>query len=144
MSRYKFSLDNVLNWRQSEEDEAKRSFLVYQDAQREQKEILESIVSASEEMKKSTLNLVDINSLRQQYEYKNHLENEIVKQQQTVNQYMNETEKMKEVFVGAQKERKIMERLKEKHYEHYLSEIKYEEQKELDEMGTLRFGKSAV
>ncbi|MFW8051990.1 flagellar export protein FliJ [Vagococcus fluvialis] len=144
MSRYKFSLDNVLNWRQSEEDEAKRSFLVYQDAQREQEEILESIVSASEEMKKSTLNLVDINSLRQQYEYKNHLENEIVKQQQTVNQYMNETEKMKEVFVGAQKERKIMERLKEKHYEHYLSEIKYEEQKELDEMGTLRFGKSAV
>ena len=144
MSRYKFSLDNVLNWRQSEEDEAKRSFLVYQEAQREQEEILESIVSASEEMKKSTLNLVDINSLRQQYEYKNHLENEIVKQQQTVNQYMNETEKMKEVFVGAQKERKIMERLKEKHYEHYLSEIKYEEQKELDEMGTLRFGKSAV
>ena len=144
MSRYKFSLDNVLNWRQSEEDEAKRSFLVYQDAQREQEEILESIVSASEEMKKSTLNLVDINSLRQQYEYKNHLENEIVKQQQTVNQYMNETEKMKEVFVGAQKERKIMERLKEKHYEHYLSEIKYEEQKELDEMGTLRFGKSSV
>ncbi|MEG0286077.1 MAG: flagellar export protein FliJ [Vagococcus sp.] len=144
MSRYKFSLDNVLNWRQSEEDEAKRSFLVYQEAQREQEEILESIVSASEEMKKSTLNLVDINCLRQQYEYKNHLENEIVKQQQTVNQYMNETEKMKEVFVGAQKERKIMERLKEKHYEHYLSEIKYEEQKELDEMGTLRFGKSAV
>ena len=144
MNKYKFSLDNVLNWRESQEEEAKRTFLVYQQAQRTQEEILDNIIAASEEIKQGTANLVDINSLRQQFIYKNHLDNEIVKQQQTVNQYSNETEKMKEVFVGAQKERKIMERLKEKHYDHYLAEIKTEEQKELDEMGTLRFGSSLI
>lgn len=144
MNKYKFSLDNVLNWRESQEDEAKRTFLIYQEAQRAQEKILESIIAASEEIKQDTSNLADINSLRQQYVYKNHLDNEIIRQEQTVQQYSNETEKMKDVFVGAQKERKIMERLKEKHYENYLIKTKAEEQKELDEMGTLRFGSSLI
>lgn len=135
-------MDNVLNWRSSQEEEAKKSFLVYQQAQREQEEILEGFVEASQRIKKEQTNLVDINTLRQQYVYKDHLDNEIIKQQQTVMKYSNETEKMKDIFVGAQKERKILERLKEKHYETYISDSKKEEQKELDEMGTLRYGNS--
>lgn len=144
MNKYKFSLDNVLNWRESQEEEAKRGFLVCQKAQREQEEILEDYKAASEEIKNDSINYLDVNTLRQQYIYKNHLDNEIKKQEQTVKIYSNETEKMKEVFVGAQKERKIMDRLKEKHYDNYLFEMKAEEQKELDEMGTLRFSGSFI
>lgn len=144
MKKYKFSLDNVLTWRESQEEEAKRSFLVCQEAQREQEEILDVIIAASEEIKKETVNFSDINYLRQQYLYKNHLDNEIVKQKQTITEYSNETNKMKEIFVGTQKERKIMDHLKEKHYEEYMFNLKAEEQKELDEMGTLRFGRSAM
>lgn len=144
MNKYKFSLDNVLKWRESQEEEAKRGFLICQEAQREQEEILEDYKAASEEIKNDSINYLDVNTLRQQYIYKNHLDNEIKKQEQTVKIYSNETEKMKEVFVGAQKERKIMDRLKEKHYDNYLFEMKAEEQKELDEMGTLRFSGSFI
>ncbi|HCM88661.1 MULTISPECIES: flagellar export protein FliJ [Vagococcus] len=144
MGQYKFSLDNILNWRSSQEEDAKRSFLVYQQAQREQESILEGIVEARCRIKQEQTNLVDINTLRQQYIYKNHLDNEIVKQEETVKKYSNETEKMKEIFVGAQKERKILEKLKEKHFDSYLLEQKSEEQKELDEMGTLRFKNSVI
>ncbi len=144
MGAYKFSLENVLTWRESQEDEAKRGFLICQEAQRKQEEILDTIIAASEEIKQDAIGFDDINSLRQQYLYKNHLDSEIVKQQQTVSLYSNETEKMKEVFVDAQKERKIMDRLKEKHYDDYLFTMKAEEQKELDEMGTLRFGSTFI
>lgn len=144
MGQYKFSLDNVLNWRSSQEEDAKRSFLVYQQAQREQESILKDIVEARCRIKQEQTNLVDINTLRQQYIYKDHLDNEIVKQEKTVTQYCNETDKMKEIFVGAQKERKILEKLKEKHFDSYLLEQKNEEQKELDEMGTLRFRNSVI
>lgn len=144
MNGYKFSLESVLDWRQTKEDEAKRTLLVYQEAQEVQERILEKIVAASMEIKECTTNLVDINTLRQQHLYKNHLDNEIIKQQQTLHRYMNETEKVMEVFVGAQKERKIMENLKEKHYEQYLSDLKVAEQRELDEMGTIRFSNSFI
>lgn len=142
MKKYKFSLDNVLNWRELQEEEAKKTFLIYQQAQKEQEEILNEYKEASQAMNESTASLTNINKLRQQFVYKNFLDNQIVKQQATVDQYSNETSKKMSVFVDAQKERKIMERLKEKHYDNYLLQEKSEEQKELDEMGTLRFSYS--
>ncbi|MDT2829615.1 flagellar export protein FliJ [Vagococcus carniphilus] len=142
MKKYKFSLDNVLNWRELQEEEAKKTFLIYQQAQKEQEEILNEYKEASQAMNESTESLTNINKLRQQFVYKNFLDNQIVKQQATVDQYSNETSKKMSVFVDAQKERKIMERLKEKHYNNYLLQEKSEEQKELDEMGTLRFSYS--
>ncbi|MFC6348054.1 flagellar export protein FliJ [Vagococcus carniphilus] len=142
MKKYKFSLDNVLNWRELQEEEAKKTFLIYQQAQKEQEEILNEYKEASQAMNESTESLTNINKLRQQFVYKNFLDNQIVKQQATVDQYSNETSKKMSVFVDAQKERKIMERLKEKHYDNYLLQEKSEEQKELDEMGTLRFSYS--
>ncbi|MEG0254310.1 MAG: flagellar export protein FliJ [Vagococcus sp.] len=144
MKKYKFSLDNVLNWRELQEEEAKKNFLVYQQAQREQEDILEGYIEASQSMNESTGSLTNINKLRQQFVYKNFLDNQIEMQKETVSQYSNETSKKMSVFVDAQKERKIMERLKEKHYENYLLEEKSEEQKELDEMGTLRFSYSFI
>lgn len=142
MKKYKFSLDNVLNWRELQEEEAKKTFLIYQQAQKEQEEILNEYKEASQAMNESTESMTNINKLRQQFVYKNFLDNQIVKQQATVDQYTNETSKKMSVFVDAQKERKIMERLKEKHYDNYLLQEKSEEQKELDEMGTLRFSYS--
>ena len=138
LSKYKFKLDNVLNWRELEEEEAKKNFLIYQQAQKEQEELLNDFITASDEMKEEVATLININDLRQQYIYKNYLDEQIVKQQATVEQFSNETNKMMEVFVEAQKERKVIERLKEKHHENYLFLEKREEQKNLDEMGTLR------
>ncbi|MGL5686119.1 MAG: flagellar export protein FliJ [Vagococcus fluvialis] len=112
MSKYKFKLDNVLNWRELEEEEAKKNFLIYQQAQKEQEELLNDFIAASDEMKEEVATLININDLRQQYIYKNYLDEQIVKQQATVEEFSNETNKMMEVFVEAQKERKVIERLK--------------------------------
>lgn len=131
-----------MNWRELEEEEAKKNFLIFQQAQKEQENILNEYIEASQSIKESTGSLSNINKLRQQFVYKDFLDNQIEKQKETVSQYSNETNKKMSVFVDAQKERKIMERLKEKHYENYLMAEKAEEQKELDEMGTLRFSYS--
>lgn len=139
MSKYKFKLDNVLNWRAKEEAAAKRNFLIYQQAQKEQEELLNDFIIASDEMKEEVTTLININDLRQQYIYKNYLDEQIIQQKATVKRFSNETNKMMEVFVEAQKERKVMERLKEKHHEYFLFIEKHEEQKNLDEIGTLRY-----
>lgn len=140
LAKYNFSLESILNWRELQEEEAKKTFLVYQQAQIEQEVILNRFISASESMNHETNTYQSINTLRQQYLYKNFLDEQIVKQQETVKQYTDETDKMMTVFVGAQKERKVMDHLKEKQYEAFLFQQKLDEQKELDEMGTLRYG----
>lgn len=43
-------------------------------------------------------------------------------------------EQKREEFINATKERKILDKLKEKHYENYLYEVKQEEQKIVDEI----------
>ncbi|WP_314061262.1 flagellar export protein FliJ [uncultured Vagococcus sp.] len=142
MGKYQFSMAKVLNWRESQEEFAKKNFLQKRMEQIEQESILADIVTASRDLKVSTTNFTNVNTLRQQHLYKNYLDEQIVLQEKTLEKVNHETEAELQVFIGAQKDRKIMEKLKERQYEAYLNEEKHREQKDLDEMGTLRFRSS--
>lgn len=132
----------VLNWRESQEESAKKNFLQKRIEQMEQESILADIVMASQELKVSTTNFTNVNTLRQQHLYKNYLEEQIILQEKNLEKVSHETEAELQVFIGAQKDRKILEKLKERQYEAHLNEEKRQEQKDLDEMGTLRFQSS--
>lgn len=137
-------MEKVLNWRNTQEDEAKKKFLLKKSAQVEEELKLTEMVQASEELKKSTIGLSNINTMRQQHLYQNFLAEQIVNQEQRVYIASKATEQELTQFVLAQTERKILEKLEERQYESYLAEMKLFEQKELDEMGSLRYGFSQL
>lgn len=139
MGKYQFSMAKVLNWRENQEEHAKKKFLQKRVEQMEQESILADIVSASQNLKVSTTNFTNVNTLRQQHLYKNYLDEQIEIQEKELAKVSHETEAELQLFIGAQKDRKIMEKLKERQYDAYLKAEKIQEQKELDEMGTLRY-----
>ena len=57
---------------------------------------------------------------------------------------IEELEAMRLELVEAQKDRKIMEKLKERDYTDYQNEVKAVEQKQLDEMAVLKFKPGAL
>nr|WP_245249516.1 flagellar export protein FliJ [Vagococcus allomyrinae] len=132
----------VLNWREAQEEFAKKNFMQKRFEQMEQEAILAEIVAASRELKVSTTNFINVNTLRQQHLYKNYLDEQIVLQKRALEKVNHETEAERQVLIGAQQDRKILEKLKERQYEAYAKEEKRQEQKDLDEMGTLRFQSS--
>lgn len=144
MSNYQFSLTKVLNWRESVESVAKSDFLTQKTLQEEQEQKLLAIKKASEDLKVSSVRFNNINLMRQQYLYKNYLAEQIEVEEGYLAKVTQETERELAIFLQAKKERKIMDKIKEKHYENFLFQQKSIEQKELDEMGSLRYGYSMV
>lgn len=144
MKQYKFSMEKVLNLRQSQEDDAKKDYLEKKLLQLHEEEKLEKMVKASQDLKETTHSFGTVNELRQQYLYKNYLDEQIKFQESEVALAERNTHFELSIFVEKQKRRKMMERLKEKKYESFKEEERKEEQKELDEMGILRFKSKTI
>ncbi|MGY3746465.1 flagellar export protein FliJ [Vagococcus salmoninarum] len=144
MSNYQFSLTKVLNWRESVESVAKSDFLTQKNLQDEQEQKLLAIKKASNDLKVSSVRFSNINLMRQQYLYKNYLAEQIEVEEGHLASVTQETERELAIFLQAKKERKIMDKIKEKQYETFLFQQKNTEQKELDEMGSLRYGYSMI
>ena len=85
-------------------------------------------------------NRIDV--LRQQNLYKDMIDEKIIHQKNVVSKAEKEVEVARIELMEAHKDRKVMEKLKEKEYTFTMDQEKQEEQKQLDEMATLSFGKS--
>jgi flagellar FliJ protein len=71
--------------------------------------------------------------------YKQIIEDKIENQIEIIDKKSEELEERRLELVSAQKDRKIMEKLKEKDYISYLDNVRAAEQKQLDEMAVLKF-----
>ncbi len=143
MRGYKFSLEKVLEWRENSEKDTAKVFASIQNELQYQQNGLNSLRLEDENIKKKILSLNNINELKQQYLFKQSIEEKIERQILLIDETSKKLEKQRLELLEAQKNRKIMEKLKEKDYNTYREDILYEEQKELDEMAVLKFGKTA-
>ncbi|MGO3651752.1 flagellar export protein FliJ [Vagococcus sp.] len=139
MKKYHFSMEKVLNLRQSEEDYAKKDFLEKKALQVKEEVKLNDMIQAREDLQQSTDTLKNINDLRQQFLYKNYLEEQIGYQRIEVAQAEEVAKEELDKLVEKQKKRKMLEILKEKKMNLFVEEQKKEEQKEIDEMAVLRY-----
>lgn len=135
-------MEKILELRESREKNVMEEFALSQSELLHQKLILSNLNKQYDNAKEKSLASMDIYRLRQQDLYKRSLEDRIDKQEEIILHKTEELEKIRLDLVNAQKERKIMENLKEKDFGIYKENIKVLEQKELDEIAILRFGKS--
>lgn len=135
-------MEKVLDWR-SDTEEAKKKNLG--DAQREksqQEAVLKEMIQENIKIKNESLTTTRIDILRRQNMYKVMLDERIIQQKNQVEIATKLVETARLELMEAHKDKKIMEKLKEKEFNLLLSQEKNEEQKQLDEMVTLSYGKS--
>lgn len=141
MAGFKFSLEKVLKYREQLENEAKALAAGLQQksqalkdryAQLKQEERLqEQKLAATPFSQSGDRWLVDmyIKAIRQ----------DIAQTQTDIAKTDAELEQAKRVLAEKSKDRKIMEKLKEKHFEQYKKEEQLKEQRNLDEIASIRF-----
>lgn len=135
-------MEKVLDWR-SDTEETKKINLG--DAEREkfqQESFLKDMIQENIKIKNESLTTTRIDILRRQNMYKVMLDERIIQQKNQVEIATKSVETARLELMEAHKEKKVMEKLKEKEFNLLTSLEKSEEQKQLDEMATLSYGRS--
>ncbi|MTI80190.1 MAG: hypothetical protein FH758_04775 [Firmicutes bacterium] len=135
MKKFLFRLESVLEQREKKEQEA---MLVQVKAEQLYQERLGTL-----EQIKSDFNRALTDSLNQDPTCKLHyimyqdlLKDKITKQANQVQQAKEKLDQARHHAIEARKERKTLEKLKERHWEDYISQLRQEENKQTDEMAT--------
>lgn len=138
MKEYKFTMDKVLELREELEKKTTKNYLTAKSILDEEYQKLSSLEG---EMDKINFpeGPVDINTLNYKNLYKTMLKNKIDQQLNLIKSKEREVELIRLNLLEVQKEKKIIQRLKEKDYEKYLTKVKMKEIIELDEIATLRY-----
>ncbi|MGB7460373.1 MAG: flagellar export protein FliJ [Carnobacterium jeotgali] len=142
MAKYQFSMEKVLDWRSDTEEEKKKNLVQVQQSKQQQETILRRLINENIKIKNDSLSTNRIDVLRRQNLYKDMIDEKIIHQKNIVSKAEKEVEMARIELMEAHKDRKVMEKLKEKEYTFTMEQEKQEEQKQLDEMATLSFGKS--
>lgn len=141
VNSYNFSMERVLEVRSNKEKGIMEVFAKVQNELQKQKLILTNLVKDYELFKISGLKGINIYELKQQSLYKQSIEEQIEQINYEIAKTNQQLEQIRSELVTAQKDRKIMEKLKEKDFYNYKENIKALEQKELDEMAILKFNR---
>jgi len=142
VANYTFSMEKVLDWRSDTEEEKKKQLGQVQQNKQQQETLLQRLISENIKIKNDSLTTLRIDVLRRQNLYKDMIDEKIIHQKNIVHKAEKDVEVARVELMEAHKDRKVMEKLKEKEYTFTMEQAKQEEQKQLDEMATLSFGKS--
>lgn len=141
--KYKFSMEKILNWRTGIEKVSMEEFAILQNELHHEKLVLANLEKEYKKSKDKNLDNCNVNELMQQHLYVQNIKDKIENQNKVISIKKNQVEESRDKLVIAQKDRKVMEKLKEKDYDDFQENMKLEEQKELDEMAVLRFQRLA-
>lgn len=139
MKLYNFSMERVLEWRENQEKSSMEEFALLQNELNYEKSILLDLIKEYETSKDKNHRNINVNELRQLQLYRQVLEDRIDCQNRAIVKKTNELETVRLELVDAQKDRRVMEKLKERDFSKYKDDIRYAEQREIDEIAVLRF-----
>lgn len=141
MASQTFSMEKILDWRSDLEETAKRKVAQVQVKREAQQAVLEDLIRENIKVKNDRLKINKINDMRHQQLYQALLDEKIIHQKNQLDLTQKELEAAQAELLEAHKDRKVMEKLKEKELWTTAELIKKEEQQQLDEIATLSFGR---
>ena len=146
MKKFRYSMQSLLVIKQKLEDQAKAAYGAAKLRLTEEEERLadlqmqrESYVEQKRQVMASRLNVPKLNRLQLAVEA---MDDRIVRQRQNVKKAEAALRAAEERLVESMTERKTQERLRENAFEVYRQEMNAEEQKEIDERTSFRYGVS--
>lgn len=143
---FKFKLQSVLDYKQDLEDKEKEKLAkILQELDQAIKHrdfLLQKREQARLELKdKQKKGDVNVNELRFYTNYLKKLDQDIVQANINIETIRAREKEQRQVLLEAAKQRKIYEKLKEKHKEQFEEEIAQAERKLIDEMATVKFAR---
>ena len=141
MEKFKFSLDNIIKFKIDREEEIILQFADVQNILIKEQKILKDLEDRLDEALISARDNKELTTGQRKnvYQYSELLRQRISLQRENVLNIKDQVEIKRKELVEAQKERKAMEKLKERAYEKYKGELKIKEQKESDEIALFSF-----
>lgn len=141
MAGFKFRLEKVLLYKEQLEKEVKAK-LAELNAQREQLKKRYESLKQDELFQEQKLSQTPVNEMGERWLLDNYikaLRQDIQQTQKNISMLEMQIEKTRKELAEKAKDRKIMEKLKEKHFEYYKKEEQLKEQRNLDEIASIRF-----
>ncbi len=141
MAGFKFRLEKVLLYKEQLEKEVKAK-LAELNAQREQLKKRYESLKQDELFQEQKLSQTPVNEMGERWLLDNYikaLRQDIQQTQKNISMLEMQIEKNRKELAEKAKDRKIMEKLKEKHFEYYKKEEQLKEQRNLDEIASIRF-----
>lgn len=140
---YKFSLQNVLDWRGDQQDEARLGLIHAKKALEKELSYLERLIKENVQLKERISVAKRLDVMRQDDLYRRVLNDKIIQQKLIVEQLENDVKRAEKGLLVAYQDKKVMEKLKENDKQKFYDEIEATEQKNLDEFATMTFGRAA-
>lgn len=138
MSSFQYSMENILNYRKEKEEIAKEEFAQVQKEYFSQRNFLknleEKLENAINDFLQNGKNLKNSMEFKKIQQYLVFLQKKIDMQRQLVIKAEEKLEKKCQQLLLTQRDRKIIEKHKEKSFKRYLLEEKQKEQKFIDEL----------
>lgn len=131
MKSFHFSLEKIYELRVKEEKKMKRAYGEIQKLVFQKENEIQQMMKEKTTM--SEMSQMNIEQIQVHYRYLARLDQQIMDEHQQLLIIKQQLADILEEYMTAQKDRKIIEKLYEKKYQEYLSEVKKEEQKRLDE-----------
>lgn len=142
MGQYRFSMEKILDWRLDQEEEAKSKLVSVQEKWLQQNDVIENLIRESIRVKHAGLKAAQVHDLKNQALYKEMIGEKIIQQKNQLEQIENEVLAAQTALTEVHKNKKAMEKLKEKEYFMAVQQEKKAEQNELDEIATLSYGRA--
>lgn len=139
MRNYRFSLESVLEVRSNDEKNVLEEFVRVQNSLVEEENKRERLEKELKLFLRKNISNKNIQDFIMRNHYKSDLEDRIRLQDMTIDRKKIELEEVRVELQEAQKDKKIIEKLKEKDLDEYKTEISKKSQDEIDEFGVLRY-----
>ncbi len=141
MASFKFSLERILSYREQQENEAKAEYAKVQAKLNAEKKRFADLKN-EELLNEKKLAETPLSDLGERWLLDNYLRAvraDIVQTQQNIARIDIELDKAQKHLAEKAKDKKIMEKLKEKHFEIFKRQEHEKEQREFDEIASIRF-----
>lgn len=134
MKRFKFRLERVLDFRDSEKRERERELANRNHALRINEERLDGIIEASDSVQTPVGEPMTMAELKLAGEYQEALRNALIQQRLLIIEATKAVEDAREAYLEKSVEVKILEELKSRKKTEHTEEKKLEDRRELDEL----------
>ena len=143
MKKFRFRLQSVLDHKKRKEDSKKEELGKLLHTVQEVRDFMATLKSRCSlsivEMRNLQENGISVDLLSQYRSFVVSLKNDITGQMDKLSDLMKEVDARRKELVAMSKERKVMEKLKDKEFERFKRAVLREEKKLIDEIGASRF-----
>lgn len=144
MAKFIFSMESILQIKLKLEDQAKAEYSIQMAALRREQEKLERLTlrkeALQEQLRMQVSAVLDLLRIRQMEDGVENLKYNINVQKVVIFNQQKAVDQARAKLDEAMKERKTYEKLKENAFEEFKKEVNAEEQKEINELVSFRFG----